>query len=193
MASSFFCGCVCVFSFFFLESWGRTTTQIPVWSRYALCYIHNYASKKQQENTVFHCRLRQLTHFGRKYSAPISNFRMTRENFYWLTSRYPDFLLRKKFGIGSNPVVCLTLNDIFGHVRWSLQTLLGQWIRASTTLLPDTRSSMYGATPRRTWRRFSTPWWTRKAPSCPPPYPWGWGSCQTPSSNPQNQSLTPDK
>lgn len=50
-----------VCGFFCGKVGARTTTQLPVWSRYALCYSQ-YASKKRQESAVLHCRLRQLTH-----------------------------------------------------------------------------------------------------------------------------------
>ncbi len=55
-----------------------------------------------------------------------------------------------------------------------------------TTLLPANRSSMFGETPRPTWRLCLTLWWTRKTPSSPLPCRWGWESCQIHSSSRQS-------
>lgn len=45
---------------------------------------------------------------------------MTRENFYWVSSIFPDFLLpEKKFGIGSNLFLWVSDRDIFGHIKFA--------------------------------------------------------------------------
>lgn len=191
-----FCGCVCgfFFHFSFFFGWEKLGPD----DRYALCYIsYKYASKKQQQNAVCLCTFPQLTNTlwtGEKKSPSIRvwNFFLGWVGIGTFSEWRRDFPLllseeEKSLGIGSEFFSTFFSGQVIFERVW------GQWIRASTTLRLDTRSSTSGATPRRTWRRFSTPWWTRKTPSCPPPCPWGWGNCQTPSSSLPNQSPIPDK
>lgn len=109
------------------------------------------------------------------------------------TRRYSQFSLRAEEKVWE--LLKLDYCEILGGTLCTLESLrsdLEQWIPASTTLLPDTRSSMSEGTQRRIWKRFSTPWWTRKA-AFPRRCPWGWENCRTLSSSLQNQSPIPDK